>query len=137
MEVAYNSRWDALMAERRVPAWFVAVGRDAHAERIYEIFRSVLVNLPMSASDLARRLRVSQPTVSRWTTGAARPSLGEMTGALEIIDDYLAGLHGKLRYLERVLDVVQEAVEAARSKGGGDDELRAVRRQLHDLLAAP
>ena len=73
------------MAERRVPAWFTAVGNTTAAESLYELFREVVLNLPMSSTELAREIGVSQPTVSRWAHDTAHPSLDEMALTLEII----------------------------------------------------
>jgi len=73
------------MAEARVPAWFTAVGSETAAERVYEMFREVLRHLPMSSTELAAALGVSQPTVSRWANESAHPSLEEMTAALKVV----------------------------------------------------
>lgn len=77
------------MAEARVPAWFTAVGSKAAAERVYEMFREVLRHLPMSSTELAGALGVSQPTVSRWANDSAHPSLEEMTAALKVVTQRL------------------------------------------------
>jgi transcriptional regulator with XRE-family HTH domain len=100
------------MAERRVPAWYLAVGIDVPTERIYGVFRDLLQNLPMSSSELARGIGVSQPAVSRWSHGVARPSLEEMALTLDAVEARMASIRERVDRARLVIQLVEEAVVA-------------------------
>jgi predicted transcriptional regulator len=98
------------MSERLVPSWFSAVGFAAQSDRLYDMFIDVLHNLPMSSSELARRLGVSQPAVSRWASGAAHPSLEQMEATLDIVEGCVAGMAERATRAREVFDLVDRAI---------------------------
>ena len=98
------------MYERRVPSWFTAVGPAAHAERLYVLFIEVLHNLPISLSELALRLGVSQPAVSRWASGAAHPSLEQMEATINIVSACVSEMAERLTRAREVFALVDRAI---------------------------
>lgn len=79
---------------------------DVDTDAIYERFRAVLDVAPMSKTELAEEVGVSQATVSRWTAGDARPSIEKMLQAVAVVEDRLAEI-------QRRADEAREALEAA------------------------
>lgn len=78
------------MTEKRVPSWFTVLRGPSQGQHLYDVFADVLHNLPMTSTELARRLDISQPAISRWASGAAHPSLEQMEATLEVVSERLA-----------------------------------------------
>lgn len=98
------------MSERRVPSWFTVLGPSAQAEQLYAVFVDLLHHLPLNSSELARRLNVSQPAVSRWTSGASHPSLEQMEAAIELIYDTVREMMERASRVREVFALVDRAI---------------------------
>jgi len=98
------------MTETRVPSWFAALSFGARGERIYELFSELLHHLPVSATELAHRLEVSQPAISRWASGAAHPSLEQMERTVEILQDELLKMGELVQKTKDAFALVDRAV---------------------------
>jgi transcriptional regulator with XRE-family HTH domain len=105
------------MGDVRVPAWHSATGLHADNDRVYDAFGELLHNLPMSYTDLAARIGVSQPAVSRWASQVSHPSLGEMSAAYAAVADHLDGIREYLDRFGRVLVLIEEAVRLRAVEG--------------------
>ena len=77
------------MGEARVPTWYAATGLHGENSRVYEAFQRFLRNLPLSYTDLAGEVGVSQPAVSRWAGDVTHPSLEEMCTAVGVVQSRL------------------------------------------------
>jgi transcriptional regulator with XRE-family HTH domain len=109
------------MTESRVPEWHVAVGHRVRPEEVYGVFRALLDNLPMSRTELARLLKVTQPAVSRWASGDARPSLQQMRAAIDAITARTMAIQNSLWRAGQVVSLVEDAVETQTQTGRNDD----------------
>lgn len=98
------------MTEKRVPSWFAALSFGARGERIYELFAELLHHLPISATELARKLDVSQPAISRWASGAAHPSLEQMELTVEILQDQLHEMGALVQKTKDAFALVDRAI---------------------------
>ena len=77
------------MTEKRVPSWFTVLRGPSQGQHLYDVFADVLHNLPMTSTELARRLDISQPAISRWAS-APPISLEQMEATLEVVSERLA-----------------------------------------------
>ena len=126
------------MAERFVPAWCAAVGIvEAETERVYDAFRDVLHDLPMSYADLARRIGVSQPAISRWANGDTHPSLQCMVAVLGAVKDRLAEIQQTTERADDVIGLVTAAVDIGDDPNQGTEDLLDLRRKLRAVLSDP
>ena len=124
------------MADQRVPEWHVAVGHEVRPEEVYGVFRALLDELPMSRSELARKLGVTQPAVSRWASGDARPGLSQMRHAIDVVTAHTMQIQSTLWRADRVVSLVEEAVEAHTQPTDVSDARRQeTRRKITDRLA--
>ena len=124
------------MAERFVPAWCAAMGMvEVEAEQVYEAFRDVLHSLPMSYADLARRIGVSQPAISRWANGDTRPSLECMVAVLAAVNGRLVEIQETVGRSNRVVALLTEAVGIEDDPSADTDDLLELRRKLRAMLA--
>ena len=127
------------MTEARVPDWHVAVGRGVRAEDVYGVFRALLDDLPMSRTELARRLGITQPAVSRWASGDTRPGLAEMRATLDAVAARAAEIQETTLRTENVVRLVEEAVRmhtmsGAANEPGQEDGRREITERLAELL---
>ena len=127
------------MTESRVPEWHVAVGRSVRPEEVYGVFRALLDNLPVSRTELARLLKVTQPAVSRWASGDARPSLQQMRAAIDAITARTMAIQNSLWRAGQVVSLVEDAVETRTQTGRNDDrrsqeERERITSRLAELL---
>lgn len=125
------------MSDRLMPIWCAAA--DLHQEeldRICEVFQDVLHHLPMPNVELARRIGVSQPAVSRWANGKNHASLDHMCEAVRAINEQLAVTQERLYRAESLICMVSEAVKLHQKNGDGDaDRLADIRAGLREALA--
>ncbi|NNK48293.1 MAG: helix-turn-helix transcriptional regulator [Gemmatimonadetes bacterium] len=98
------------MSERRVPTWYAATGLHGENARVYEAFQRFLHNLPLSYTELAEQVGVSQPAVSRWASDVTHPSLGEMSEAVEIVRSRLDEISREAERFAEVLRLIEEAM---------------------------
>lgn len=126
------------MALIRIHAWWLAVWQD-DIDRVYQAFRDVLSDLPMSHADLAEQLGVSQPTISRWASGKISPALEDMLATVEAIQARLTELQNRAQHAREVLAAVQTAdaefdrYERNRTERNLKRQTTAKKR-LHELL---
>lgn len=99
------------MGETRAPAWHAATGLHADNRRVYDAFRELLHHLPMSYTELAARIGVSQPAVSRWASHVSHPSLDEMSAAYAAVADQLDEIRQHLDHFGKVLGLIEEALQ--------------------------
>jgi len=98
------------MGEARVPAWFAATGLHGENERVYEAFQNFLHNLPLSYTDLAGAVGVSQPAVSRWAGDVTHPSLDEMVTAVNVVRTRLEEINRQTERFAEILRLIEEAM---------------------------
>ncbi|MCK5446608.1 MAG: helix-turn-helix transcriptional regulator [Gemmatimonadetes bacterium] len=98
------------MAEARVPMWYAATGLHGENQRVYDAFQEFLHNLPMSYTDLAACVGVSQPAVSRWATNVTHPSLEEMSEAVGVARSCIDEIQQTVDRITEVLRLVEEAM---------------------------
>lgn len=127
------------MGESRVPAWYAATGLHGDNHRVYDSFRELLHHLPMSYTELAARIGVSQPAVSRWASDVSHPSLDEMSATYAAVQAHLDEIGEYLEQFGEVLGLVEEAMhlylvemEDRRDPDPGPREI--TRRGLTDRL---
>lgn len=124
------------MNEPRVPDWHVSVGRGIRPEEVYGVFRALLDDLPMSRTELARRLGITQPAVSRWASGDTRPGLAEMRATLDAVAARLAEIQRTHLQAEGVVRLVEEAVRNHTEPGPAEEARQdEARRDITDRLA--
>jgi predicted transcriptional regulator len=98
------------MSDRRVPAWYTALGLGTQGDRVYDVFVDVLHHLPISSSELARRIGISQPAVSRWSSGSAHASLEQMEKTLDVVDDCISEMAERVNRAREVFALVDRAI---------------------------
>lgn len=98
------------MGAPRVPTWYAATGLQAENHRVYDAFRQLLHHLPMSYTELAARIGVSQPAVSRWALDKSHPSLDEMAAAYAAVAEHLDEIHDRLDRFGEVLGLIEQAL---------------------------
>ena len=124
------------MTEARVPDWHVAVGRGIRPEEVYGVFRALLDDLPMSRTALAQRLGITQPAVSRWASGDTRPGVAEMRATLDAVADRVAEIQKTHLQAERVVSLVEEAVQNHKEPSPEEKPLHTeTRRKITERLA--
>jgi transcriptional regulator with XRE-family HTH domain len=98
------------MTEKRVPSWFTVLRGRSKGQHLYDVFADVLHNLPMTSTELARRLDVSQPAISRWASGAAHPSLEQMEATLKVVGERLLEIKTTTERAAEVFALLDRAV---------------------------
>jgi transcriptional regulator with XRE-family HTH domain len=88
------------------------------------IFRELMADLPMSHTELAEKLGVAQPTVSRWARGKTEPNLDLMVSTVEAVSERLAE---QTKRAERARDVLAAVRRLMAAKG-------SARRKASDAL---
>ncbi len=111
------------MAEARVPTWYAATGLHGDNQRVYDAFQEFLRNLPMSYTDLAACVGVSQPAVSRWATDVTHPSLEEMSEAVGVVRTCIDKIQQQVDRFTEVLRLVEEAMRLYEIELEGRDDL--------------
>jgi transcriptional regulator with XRE-family HTH domain len=126
------------MGEARVPDWYAATGLHGENHRVYEAFQELLHNLPMSYTDLAGRVGVSQPAVSRWAMDASHPSLHEMAAAFSAVRDRMDEIQEHVEAFGHVLSLIDEAMRLHEVGPGPrsavDSHIRSVADRLRESL---
>jgi transcriptional regulator with XRE-family HTH domain len=111
------------MAEARVPIWYAATGLLGDNQRVYDAFQEFLHNLPMSYTDLAACVGVSQPAVSRWATNVTHPSLQEMSEAVGVVRNCIDEIQANVDRFTEVLRLVEEAMRLYEIDVQGRDDV--------------
>lgn len=138
------------MSDRRVPVWFAALGQIARGDQVYRYFNEILRGLPMTSAELAAALDVSQPTVSRWTSGHVQPSLEQMEAALVVVRARLDAIGDRVDRGLELFALIDRAITVSSCQCSPSDpfcdtcslrlnavreELQQVRERIAELLA--
>lgn len=113
----------------KVPTWLGDVGPEGQ-DLVLGLFAELLEESPLSQAELAKELRVSTATVSRWAHKQQDPSLDHMNTALGLVKARLAESGRAAAALDEVLGLVTAAVET-----GTLQDRVPVLNQLRDLWA--
>jgi len=124
------------MGEARVPTWFAATGLHTENELVYRAFQSFLRNLPVSYTQLACSLGVSQPAVSRWAGDVTHPSLEEMSQAVLVVRERLDECSRQADYFADVLGLIEEAMRLYDLESEGQSGLNRPQQQVTARLRA-
>ncbi|MGB5526989.1 MAG: helix-turn-helix transcriptional regulator [Gemmatimonadota bacterium] len=126
------------MSEGRVPTWYAATGLHGENARVYEAFQRFLHNLPLSYTQLAGEVGVSQPAVSRWASDVTHPSLEEMSAAVDVVRSKLDEIKQQTERFAEILRLVEEAMRLydleIQGRGDIDPHQQRVTARLRDEL---
>jgi transcriptional regulator with XRE-family HTH domain len=126
------------MSEARVPTWYAATGLHGENERVYKAFQEFLHNLPLSYTNLAGEVGVSQPAVSRWASDVTHPSLEEMSMAVDVVRARLDEIGRQTERFAHILRLVNEAMRLydleAQGRGDIDQHQQRVTERLRTEL---
>lgn len=111
------------MSEARVPTWYAATGLHGENGRVYEAFQKFLHNLPLSYTQLAGEVGVSQPAVSRWASDVTHPSLDEMSAAVDVVRSRLDEIRQQTERFAQILLLVEEAMRLYDLEVQGRDDI--------------
>jgi transcriptional regulator with XRE-family HTH domain len=118
--------------------WYAATGLHGDNQRVYDAFQEFLHNLPMSYTDLAACVGVSQPAVSRWATNVTHPSLQEMSEAVGVVRNCIDEIQANVDRFTEVLRLVEEAMRLYEIEVQGRDDVdpdqQRVTAQLREEL---
>ena len=90
----------------------------------------------MSRTALAQRLGITQPAVSRWASGDTRPGVAEMRATLDAVADRVAEIQKTHLQAERVVSLVEEAVQNHKEPSPEEKPLHTeTRRKITERLA--
>jgi transcriptional regulator with XRE-family HTH domain len=103
--------------------WYAATGLHGDNQRVYDAFQEFLHNLPMSYTDLAACVGVSQPAVSRWATNVTHPSLQEMSEAVGVVRNCIDEIQANVDRFTEVLRLVEEAMRLYEIEVQGRDDV--------------
>ena len=123
------------MPSARIPSWWLVVGADT-AFRLQELFAQVMAELPMSDTELARRLDLNHSTVARWAKGQTTPSPEKMLKAVEEVRAHLDRLLERASGAQKALRILVAAEEEANTAGrstAGRREAARINKLLDDL----
>ncbi len=129
-----------------LPRWVLALDLQNEPGEVYGVFREVLEVLPMSRTELARQLGVSQPTISRWASGTATPSLEDMARVVRIVGARTREILECAERSERILSLVQEADDLTKKRDSSVDrktrlkylrQIGQINEELHPLIGRP
>lgn len=88
--------------------WRQALDDPFRVRAVWEGFRQLLEVMPLSHTELAMQLGVSQPTVSRWAAGESSPtSSQQLLAATEAIEQRTAEVVVRLERHKAALDAVE------------------------------
>jgi len=111
------------MSEGRVPTWYAATGLHGENGRVYKAFQEFLHNLPLSYTQLAGEVGVSQPAVSRWASDVTHPSLNEMSAAVDVVRSRLDEIRQQTERFSQILLLVEEAMRLYDLEVEGRDDI--------------
>lgn len=106
----------------REPGWKQGLEPDLDPEEVYESFRQLLENLPMSLRDLARTIERDRTTVSRWKTGEKIASLEEQQQVFEAVEEELRSIQGRVDHAQEMASALREVEEAHRAHEASWDQ---------------
>lgn len=124
------------MGERRVPTWYAATGLHGENSLVYEAFQRFLHNLPISYTDLAGAVGVSQPAVSRWASDATHPSLDEMSTAVDVVRSRIDEIQLQTERFSEVLRLIEEAMRLYELEIEGRADVDPHQRRITERLRA-
>lgn len=124
------------MGEGRVPIWYAATGLHGENSLVYEAFQEFLHNLPISYTDLAGAVGVSQPAVSRWAGDVSHPSLDEMSSAVDVVRDRLDEIQRQTERFTHVLRLIEEAMRLYELEVDGRVDIDRHQQRITERLRA-
>ena len=126
------------MGETRVPTWHAATGLQGDNSSVYRAFQEFLHNLPISYTDLAGSVGVSQPAVSRWASDVTHPSLEEMSAAVEVVRARLEECRFQTERFSAVLGLIEKAMQLydlkAEARAAANPQQQGVTLRLRETL---
>lgn len=120
------------MTPINVPELVVMLPIDMDTGAIYDRFRSVLEVAPMSKTELAEEIGVSQATVSRWASGDARPSVEKMLTLVAAVEDRLDEIQRRAESARQVLEAVERVIEARKEYQEKEERTEDDRRKIDE-----
>jgi transcriptional regulator with XRE-family HTH domain len=124
------------MGEARVPTWYAATGLHGENSLVYEAFQKFLHNLPISYTDLAGAVGVSQPAVSRWASDVTHPSLGEMSTAVDVVRARLDDIQRETERFSELLRLIEEAMRLYELEVEGRGDIDRHQQRITERLRA-
>lgn len=122
------------MSEARVPTWYAATGLHGENDRVYQAFQEFLHNLPLSYTNLAGEVGVSQPAVSRWASDVTHPSLEEMSMAVDVVRARLDEISRQTERFAHILRLVNEAMRLYDLEAQGRDDIDPHQKRVTERL---
>jgi len=124
------------MGEARVPTWYAATGLHGENSLVYDAFQKFLHNLPISYTDLAGAVGVSQPAVSRWAGDVTHPSLGEMSTAVDVVRARLDEIQRETERFSELLRLIEEAMRLYELEVEGRADIDRHQQRITERLRA-
>ena len=124
------------MGEARFPTWYAATGLHGESSLVYEAFQRFLHNLPISYTDLAGAVGVSQPAVSRWASDVTHPSLGEMSKAVDVVRARIEEIQRETERFSELLRLIEEAMRLYELEVEGRADIDRHQQRITERLRA-
>ena len=124
------------MGEARVPTWYAATGLHGENSLVYDAFQRFLHNLPISYTDLAGAVGVSQPAVSRWASDVTHPSLGEMSKAVDVVRARIEEIQRETERFSELLRLIEEAMRLYELEVEGRADIDRHQQRITERLRA-
>jgi transcriptional regulator with XRE-family HTH domain len=124
------------MGEARVPTWYAATGLHGENSLVYDAFQRFLHNLPISYTDLAGAVGVSQPAVSRWASDVTHPSLQEMSTAVDVVRARIHEIQRETERFSELLRLIEEAMRLYELEVEGRADIDRHQQRITERLRA-
>ena len=99
--------------DQQYPWWVVHLDpQEWHS--LHETLAEFLSDLPISQQDLARKLNVTQSTISRWSAGKSLPSIPQLRVIVDAVEQRIAFLQQRAQWARRLLDAQKALVHPKR-----------------------
>ena len=122
------------MAVVRISWWMMLFGPE-DGDKMRALFKDFFALLPLSQTELAKALRVEQPTVSRWAAGKSTPDLEQMQAVVAVVESRIADIQERVQLTKQVLDAAEDvAAGPGRGSGIGFKRWKAAREKFTKLL---
>lgn len=124
------------MGEARVPTWYAATGLHGENSLVYDAFQRFLHNLPISYTDLAGAVGVSQPAVSRWASDVTHPSLQEMSTTVYVVRARIEEIQRETERFSELLRLIEEAMRLYELEVEGRADIDRHQQRITERLRA-
>ncbi len=104
------------MAIVRISGWVMLFGHEDR-DNMRALFKDFFALLPLSQTELAKALRVEQPTVSRWAAGKSVPELKLMQRVVEVVEARMAEIQEQMQLMRQVVNAAQDFAAGLRLGG--------------------